>query len=411
MLCKPRFALGILAVACTSCFADSDFGGHVLVQGIHQLASSAGPLAQANAMQNGLVAKPDSGVTAEVELRGRLHGITGIVTLAQQRPEEPVTDRRAWVNELYGSMDRGAWQFAGGKKIVAWDVGFGFRPNDIVQQENRRMLMTRTLEGRPLLMAEYFNASSAASFVWVNPTKSHDDRGAQEPALAARLYQRDGDMDWYGFARAGTRTGASVGLSNAWVATEAIELHGSLRYATRVDSTTLDPAVTGLAIANPWISLTRHHVTQGLFGGTWTSESQVSVLAEAWYDGAAPSNAEWDTWYRRGRTVLSFAALGAPIGAVAGNMAWQANAFGSGANLRRENVLLRLSWKQAAWEPAIDMLFTPADAGRVVTASLNWQGDRFAVQARLRHFGGPSTAIYSQLPVRRIAYIGTTWSF
>mgnify|MGYP000585430599 CR=1 FL=1 len=41
---------------------------------------------------------------------------------------------------------------AAGRKVVSWDVGFGFRPNDLVQQEARRAsLLPSALQGRPLL--------------------------------------------------------------------------------------------------------------------------------------------------------------------------------------------------------------------------------------------------------------------
>ena len=61
-----------------------------------------------------------------------------------------------------------------GKRIVAWDVGYGFRPNDVVEQEVRRLLLASTAEGRPLLMAEHFDASTAWSFVLVNPTQPRE---------------------------------------------------------------------------------------------------------------------------------------------------------------------------------------------------------------------------------------------
>ena len=96
---------------------------------------------------------------------------------------------------------------------------------------------------RPLLLAEHFNADAAWSLVWVNPTGAVGDPGGKEPALAARFYQRSGAVDWYGFARSGAQTGASVGAAVAWVASDALEVHGSAR-------------------------LLEHSVSQALLGGT-----------------------------------------------------------------------------------------------------------------------------------------------
>jgi hypothetical protein len=283
---------------------------------------------------------PSGYSTLEAELRASGHGLTAVVTL-QQRQQDDASDNRAWVNELYASHDGGAWQFSAGKKIVSWDVGYGFRPNDMVQQEARRSLVGSTLEGRPLLLAEHFDASTAWSFVWVNPTGSMDDPAGKEPALAVRFYQRAGAVDWYGFARNGAQTGASVGAAVAWVASDALELHGSVR-------------------------LLNHASSQVLLGGTWTTESQVSLLTEAWWDGTAA--------------------------------------------LQR-NLMLRLSWQHEGWQPALDVLYTPADRGRVLTASLSWQGDRVQVQGGLRVYGGPADALVMQSPVRRQAYCAMTWAF
>ncbi len=404
--------VGALVLACSvSCLAQTEVGGQVRLQWLGQQAAASGPLAQANTLHSGTVALPASGAAVETELRASGHGMTGVLTFQQQRLASSATDSRAWVNELYASHDGGAWQFSAGKKIVAWDVGHGFRPNDMVQQEERRTLISRTLQGRPLLMAEHFSANRAWSLVWVNPLSPAEPSGAQEPALAARVYQRDGAMDWHGFARVGAHSRASVGGAVVWVASDALALHGSLRFSERVNSKAVDPNANGLVGSNPWQPRTEHDVRQLLVGGTWTHASQLSLLAEAWWDGTAPADAQWDAWARRNGQLATLATLGAPAAAVAGNLAWQAQAFSVSPSLRRSNVFLRLSWQHDAWQPALDMLYTPVDKGRVVTASVNWQGDRVQVQGGLRVYAGPANAVMMQLPARRMAYIATSWTF
>ena len=388
-----------------------ELGGQARLQWTQQHSADSGPVAQANTLQSGTVAEPDSGATLEAELRASGHGVTAVATLQQHRWQSHSSEGRAWVNELFAAHDGGAWQYSAGKKIVAWDVGHGFRPNDMVQQEERRTLASSTAEGRPLVMAEHFTADTAWSLVAVNPTAAPEARGALEPALAGRFYQRAGAVDWHGFARLGAHTGASVGAAMAWVASEALELHGSLRYLRRVDSQAIKPTATGLVASNPWQAHTQEDVPQLLLGGTWTAESQLSLLAEAWWDGAAQSNAQWDAWAQRNAQLAALTLLGAPATAVAGNLAWQADAFGVSPNLRRSNVLLRLSWQNGAWSPALDVLYTPADRGRMVTASLNWQGDRVQVQGGWRGYGGPADAVLAQLPSRSTAYLSASWPF
>lgn len=374
-------------------------------------ANTAGPLAQAHTLQPGLAPGPESGATLEAELHASGHGVTAIATVQQALWQGGASAGRAWVNELYASHDAGAWQFSAGKRIVSWDVGYGFRPNDLVQQEERRTLVTTTAEGRPVVMGEHFNASTAWSLVAVNPTAALSTLGAGEPALAARVYQRVGAADWHGFVRQGERTGGSVGAALAWVASEALELHGSVRYAARMDSKALAPQTSGLVTRNPWQVTTQNDVAQLLLGGTWTHESQFSVLAEAWWDGSALSDAQWDAWGQRNAQLATLAKVGAPLSAVAGNLAWQTEAFSAASNLRRRNLLVRMSWQNGAWQPALDVLYTPADQGHVVTASLLWQGDRVQVQGGLRVYGGPASAVMAQLPTQRTAYVAASWAF
>jgi hypothetical protein len=394
-----------------ACLAANEFGGQARPAWTEQSANPNSPLAQSARLNPGIAAGPRSGAMLETELRASGHGLSGTVTLQQQRLEGTAATSTAWVNELHAATGIAGWQFSAGKRIVAWDVGYGFRPNDMVQQEARRRLLASTADGRPLLMAEHFDASTAWSIVVVNPTKPRAQRGPEEPAFAARVYRRDGAVDWHGFARYGAHTGGSVGAAAAWVANDALELHASLRYLNAADSTAIDPATPGLARSNPWADTSVRHAGQLLIGGTWTNAEQVSVLAEAWWDGTALSDAQWNDWNVRNQQLAALVGTPAPASAIAGNLAWQANAFGAASNLRRTNLFIRVSWTLDKWQPALDILYTPADAGRTVTASLGWQGDRVRVDAGLRAYGGPGDAVLAQLPARRVAYLAGTWSF
>jgi hypothetical protein len=406
-----KLAAFAFALVAGICHAAPEFSGQVRPQWLAQQAGDSGPLAQAVALQPGIASLPRSYGAVETELHLSGHGLTFVGTEQQQRVEGDRLRSHGWVNELYGSTEASGWSFSAGKRIVGWDVGYGFRPNDVVEQEARRTLLSVTPEGRPLLMAEHFDASTAWSFVLVNPTKPRDEPGANEPALAARLYLRDGSVDWHGFARSGSHTGASVGAAVAWVASESVELHGSLRLIARADTLVSNASGGALLRANPWQGARTGRASQALVGGTWTNEAQLSLLAEAWWDGTALTDARWDDWNARNRDLALLIGTPAPTGAVAGNLGWQASAFNASASLRRGNLFGRLSWQHDKWQPALDVLFTPADRGHVVTGSLGWQGDRVRLDAGLRCYGGPADALLAQLPVRRIAYVAATWSF
>ncbi|HUP10281.1 MAG TPA: hypothetical protein VMU47_24220 [Caldimonas sp.] len=163
--------------------------------------------------------------------------------------------------------------------------------------------------------------------------------------------------------------------------------------------------------SNPWVNATVPHPVQALVGGTWTNAEQFSLLGEMWWDGTALSDSQWADWNQRNMHLYRLVGTPAPVSAVAGNLAWQANAFGASTSLRRGNVYLRASWQHDKWQPAADILYTPADSGHIVTASCGWQGNRVRFDGGVRVYGGPSTAVLAQVPTRRIVYFAGTWSF
>ncbi len=384
-------------------------------------ANAAGVLARADAVSPGLVAAPRDAFVLDAGLRGQGHGLSADLLLRSGRPEGGPTSSSATLNELYGSAavpgTADAWHVSLGKKVVGWDVGYGWRPSDVVQQEPRRQLLATTPEGRPLAALEYFGAETAWTLVWVNPHHLHAgferSTGSEESALALRAYHRAGTLDLHGFARWGEHTHGSLGAALAWVASESTELHASWRFASRRDGWHGSaPADATPLRANPWQVATLGSAAQWLLGGTWTNEAQLSVLAEAWHDGSAPSDAEWDAWQRR-TDALARAGAAGPASlrtAFAANLAWQATPW-QAQNLRRDNLFLRVTWQHEAWQPALDLLYTPADAGRSVTASLGWQGDRLHLEAGLRQSGGPATALFAQLPQRRSGYLLASYAF
>ena len=414
MSCHAAVLSAVLAAAVLPPATAGEFSASLRSHGLARQTAITGPLAQAHALYGGIAADQPSEGAAELQMQGSTQwaGLQWHAdVLAQaQRPEGGPGHTQAAVLEAYAAGQAGAWQWTAGRKVVGWDVGYGFRPNDLVQQEQRRTLVSQPLQGRPVLMAEQFGAESAWSLVAVNPTTGRDATGAGESALAARWYQRLGSADAYAFARWGRCTQGSVGAAWSWVASDALELHASLRHLARHDTWQDASASAGaLASASPWRALTAGASQQLLLGGTWTSERQVSVLLEAWHDGTAPSRGQWKRWVNRNAALQHLGAVGAPALAVAANLAWQTQAFSASPSLHRQNLFARLAWTTGPWESALDMLYHPADGGRLLTASLAWKGDRLRLEGGLRASAGPGTAVVRQLPVQRQAFVQAVW--
>lgn len=425
---RHGLALAALLLAGTTWAADAPSAdglqGELRLQWLDRGATRQGPLAAANALQPGLAPPSSSAALLDTELRrswhgrlGETRGSLGLNLFAwHERPATGTPRGDVRVNELQLSADLGAWQFSAGKKLSGWDVGYGFRPNDLVQQETRRTLVATTPEGRPLLQLEHYGAEHSVSLVWVNPQRWNDaadtSRGARESALAVRAYRRAGALDLHGFARHGRRTGSSLGAAFAWVATDELELHASARWLQRHDGWALDPGA-GLAAVrtNPWGQALRGPATQWLLGGQWTGTGQQSVMLEYWHDGTALPDAEWDRWAQRNRALLGMVGRpGLPAAALAGNLGWQASPF-SASSLRQDNLYIRLAWQPEAWTVAVDALLTPADRGRMLGASVQWQGDRWRLNAAWRVNAGPADALLVQLPTRRTLVVMATRAF
>ena len=374
------------------------------------------PLHQAALLLPGMSVAADHLGVAEAELRFSRHGINAIATLQGQSDDLGHSKATGWVNEFYGAFDNGAWQFSAGKKIVAWDVGYGFRPNDVVQQERRRSLISNTAIGRPVAMAEYFDADNALSLVWVNPRQTSSQASAipeaDEQALAARLYRRIGALDLHGFARYGRQNGGSLGAALAWVATDALELHASVRHLQRSSTLLMGGQSALLQAGTPWQVQAQYDVTQLLAGMVWTTEFQHSFMLEAWWDGTAPSEQQWRKWAQRNQALMAAIRVSPRMQAtIGGQLAAQNQLLSAAASLHRKNLFARWSWQNAAWQPAIDILWTPADRGHVLTVSLGWQGDRLRLDGGIRHYGGPGDSVYAQLPAASVAYLSATWPF
>jgi hypothetical protein len=409
-----------------------EFNGELRARADVRRLNAQGPLAAAERLSPGLAAPTPNTAALDAELRaswrpprggGPATVVNAQVLLSAQRPEGAAATTSARANELYGSADLGAWQLSAGKKVVGWDVGYGFRPNDVVQQEVRRTLLSVSPEGRPLLQAEHFDADTATALIWVNPQRARDgddaQRFARESALAARWYHRDGAVDWHLFGRFGQHTGTSAGAALAWVATEALALHASARVMQRHDAWALSlaggPAAgPGAVSANPWGVTTQGGAAQWLVGANWTGAQQQSVTVEAWHDGTAPGRSAWRDWSARNASLAAAAQRpGLPAAALtglAGNLAWQATPLGAGS-LHRDNVFVRLAWQPEPWQFTLDALVAPADRSHMLTAGVEWRGDRVRLNAGWRVLGGPADALVRQLPQRQVGALAATWAF
>ena len=345
----------------------------------------------------------------ELDLRYKSGGLNALVSARWQVHEHTALERDAVVNELYYDAALGMDYFTIGKKVMSWGVGFGFRPLDVVQRENRRVPYAATQEGVPLIAWERFNGNNAFSLVYANPWRGAATHLRDDEALAARYYRRLTTADVYAVARGSTRNKFEAGAAFSHIVNDALEWHLEALYQRRYQQqinplATTSPSSTPLAVQDPLTSVQQRHGRKALAGFTWTHSSSVTLLAEIWYDGAAYSAQQWQdlaALTRRQRALLAQAEL--PRAAIYGNIAYNMRYF-EPPNLLRKNILLRLSYTGTAWSPALDVLHTPEDGGTVGTAALRYDGNRQYFEWGVRSFGGKHTAAYRLLPEKLTLY-------
>lgn len=351
------------------------------------------PAAHRSARQDLALRWRDGGFNAQGTLR--------VLARAGQTPEH-----HGIVNQLYYDGDLGNGSaYTLGKKVMSWGVGFGFRPLDLIQREDRRSLNPPPLTGVPLAAWEHFSADAAYTLAWTRPGHRHGATDSREPALAARYYRLVGGNDFHAVARLSRRHAIEVGAGITHTSGEEWAFHAAALYQRRYGKTLNALAENGggtLATANPMQEVTRRNGLKAVAGSQWTGTAGFGVLVEAWFDAEAYSRDEWrrlDALTARQRALAGLA----PAAAIDGNVAWSSRAF-ERPNLLRENLLLRLTHDDERWKPALEVLVTPRDGGRVVTTGLEYQGDRQRLNVGLRFLGGAADSAYAQAPAKRMAF-------
>lgn len=354
----------------------------------------------------------------EHELRGRAGPVSLLLTGRVSDQEASASAARMVANEAYIDFGSGQNRFSAGKKILSGDVGYGFRPIDVLQREVRLQALPPALEGIPSLIWERFTADAAWSVVWANPGHRRRSDPRDDGSVALRGYSRWNGADLHGIARASSRYGTELGGAISAVPHESLELHASFLAQRRGER--LAPLADSASIAqllSPDQALrtaTLNSARKWLAGFTWTTESGWSVLAETWWDGTAPTAGDWKALARQAAQRSALLAFpGVAAAAVNGSIAASTRLFESPSRTRRGQ-LARLAWTDPAasgWSGALDLMRTPEDGGWVATAAAAWEADRLRLDAGLRRFGGKAESSYRLMPERRVLFVGASYAF
>ncbi len=341
----------------------------------------------------------------EFEGRYQNGGFNLLATAISTLEENTKPDNELLLNELYYDTVMAEQELSFGKKIMSWGVGYGFRPLDVLQQENRQLIYSPTLEGVPLMDWEYFGDNTAFTLAYINPLHGTDSDNLDEESLAFKYYYLWDNTDIHAIARLSRRNKGEVGIGFTNIVNDNLEWHGSFLYQHRYHKKLNRLIAEGselLASDNPMIEQFFHSGIKTLIGFTWSNSAGISLLGEFWFDKAAYSETQWNQL--RDLTLSQLQLIGkVPDSAIYNNVAANSQFF-SQANLLQQNLFLRLSFDGDTVDGALDWLFTPQDGGWVLTASLSHESNQQRFELGLRTFGGNSESAYRTITADFISY-------
>jgi len=336
----------------------------------------------------------------DIELQYNKDGLDSIITLRNRirRHDEP--DNEILVNALYYDNQIFEHDISLGKKIMSWGVGFGFRPLDVLQQEDRRQLFTTTLEGIPIVAWENFYTSSALSVVLANPFRTKNTDKKKDESIALKYYRMLGNGDLHLISRFSERTDIQLGAGFSRIQNDNIEFHASALYEQHYEKryNTLVDSSLSLATEDP-IMISQHNDGIKIIVGTHINfANRLSVLLEAWHDDSAYNKKEWQRLFpllQRQRALLSSSSFSEQ--AVYGNIAYSRRLL-QPQNILEDNILVRLAYSGENLYSSLELLYTPQDQGNVITYKISFSDNNQQVGIGLRSFAGPEDSVYRQLP-------------
>lgn len=370
---------------------------------------------------NGLFAPPkdestfsDYSSRQEIDLTYNHRGIQGQALLRNQLRHGHSAENKAILNELYWDTQVANQDISVGKKVINWGVGFGFRPLDVIQKENRRRLYNTPQEGVAMFVWEHFGSTTSSSVIIANPHHGKENEATEDASFTFKLYQLQDSADLHAVLRLSERHHWEAGGGISYVVGDHLTWHASLLYQKHYQRllNTLVKTSTGIPLASndPLQQVTFEDGIKALIGSSWTSSAGWSILGEIWYDTEAYTSKHWHdlvSLTEQQHALLNQQDI--PQKAVFSNIAASSRYFQS-ENLLRWNTLIRLAYDGEDMDPSLDLLYTPEDEGHVLTLNLSHQYNRHQVDFILRRYGGPSDAAYQLLPDTWVTLITWEWA-
>lgn len=303
-----------------------------------------------------------------------------------------------------------------GKKRLNWGVGYAQQPLNIITTEARMATGVVVEEGAWLLSAERYTDQGVWTVLAASSKTQQSSASAQPNSVGVRYYQLAGGWDLQALAftdninrlrLGGSAVGVlgeqtTVHLTGLWQQRyqrwPALSASGPLLSQQFINAGLAPPDGGNTELACDWPQAeTAQHGWQWLTGAFFSFPAGLSLLAEYWYDSRAYSRQQWQD--------LFDLAAGSPQhgdSTDVSQLLQSGQLMFSTPNLLAHNLMLYLSYEQPDWQVKADLQWTPQDGGYVLTSRLGWPlAQSGQLEVGNRFYGGPASAVYSQVPNRQ----------
>ena len=287
----------------------------------------------------------------------------GTMTLALENHDD---ETQLSIKELAYLDILAGWDASAGKLYLPWDWSYSRQPLDLFGNDDDPLP-----SGDWLVAADYRHGLNTLTLACSEGAAQKDPWTRTAGLCAVRMYQVFAALEWQWLAYAmndptdaTTIPGAGVGWT--WVGTDALELHGSLRWQSRYWSATTE--LQEQSQRDGWLAL---------FGGHYNGRHNWQWLLEAHYDSSGWSQRQWqayDLWLQQ----LDSSAI-ATVEQRMDNP-W----------LYRYQIFTRLDWDPGWFHPEAYLFWQPQIASSHSVVKINMETDHeLALSLSYGLFQGP----------------------
>ncbi len=301
--------------------------------------------------------------------------------------------------ELVYRRDQGDSSFSIGRQINSMGFGNAFRPLDLVQRENLLANTQETIVGVNQIIYEIYNDLSSYGLYVLNPLNDSREDNVHPRAIILNYSDSNDSADWQALARISDDNGLQLGAGGLYVVNDSLEIHGSVlgtQQYTQMRHSLAGQSETLITDRYPWSDIDKEKALTWMIGGNFSWSGRNNLMLEYWHDDLNWSKSQWSDQLELLRLQNSLLDSQVPYNAVKNNLAWSAMSFNV-HGLVQDNLFLRWSYTGERLSPEASILYSPADAGRVLNISVTMDREVLNIDVGARILDGPQDSVFGQV--------------